>query len=218
MFLFIDYLFNEFFTLYDKISDPNKDASGRGTHERFNRQIGAEMDEFVMPLIANLQKNLLEPQNCLQSFIPYNESELGYNKDWIIGLALSISDRRNMLAIITRLYQIRGTIFCHELMFSWLGLTATIIEDFADSGLWDDGGTWDDDGEWDTFCAPCSTYRIELTGSVIFTVALVKAIETIIAFNKPINAIFAGYTHPEFILNEDGTPILNEDGTPLMSE
>lgn len=212
MLIFATYLFNEFFTVYDKISDPNKDIEGKGTHERFNECIGEEMDEFLMPMVADMQKNLLEPLDCLDKFIPHLEHLMGYDTAWEWFFIGGLDRRRNILRIITKLYQIRSTIYAHEVMFAWVGLDCVITELFADEGLWDDAGFWDDGGVWDTFCPPCGVYNIALTGSYMsLPDDVITAISTIILFNKPIDAIVGEVTYNGGGLYGDFNADFNDD-------
>lgn len=197
MFTFTDYIFNEYFTLYDKVSDPNKDADGMGTHERFNRCIGAEIDEYLLPLVDNMQQNLLEPLNCLDKFVPFLESLLGFDLDWVWFFIENLTFQRNLLAIIIRMYQIRGTIPAHVIMCGWLGFTCTVVEVFEDDGVYDDGGTWDDDGGWDSFCPSCTDYSLDLAGHGPITDDDITAIGTIVEFNRPINANYTGYMYTD---------------------
>lgn len=203
MFKFAD-IFNVFYTIYDKLSDPNKDAQGKGTQERYIECIGDEIDEEIVPYVENMQKNLKSPLTAFDRYVPYLESELGYSEDWYWFFNQPISFRRHLRAIMPKLYTIRGTLLAHEIMFAWVGITGVTIteETTGGEGFDHDTETWDSDDRptLDSGCPTCSKYSFDLTGGASFGHALVEAIGTILVFNQPINAILEQVTYNGVII------------------
>lgn len=189
--LFQDTIFDDYYTDYDKRTDPNKDQDHRGTVERINRTFGNTYDVEVVPLIDNMQDNLINPNTVLDRFIPYLESMLGYRVNWYMFFDQTPVNRRSFIKIIVSLYKIRGTRRCIDLMFSWLNFTSvTVTEIDPPEGGFDSSDTFDSPVRtFDSGCPTCSNYTIEIVGvAVSLTMDQIRAIYTIIVFNQPINA------------------------------
>jgi len=205
--LWIDRLFT-FFGNYDKRSDTLKDSNGNGIWERYNKAIGKSLDNEVQVLIDNLMKNIYDPETCYDRYVVYLESMMGYNqKRNTLYIDNLLSTRRNMLKKILRLYQIKGTKRCYDLLFSMLGLTVVYTEYFNDYGF-DSAVTLDDPiRTWDMKCDTCSGYTLALTGANPISGILYNGIWSIIMFNQPVNAVLLEVTY-------NGTALAN----PVLSE
>ena len=192
---FIDKVFN-FFGVNYKQADTYKDKDGRGLLERFNRVIGSDIDDNIIPFMDDILKNIYMPKTILEKLIPDMEETLGV--DVYIGEDL----RRVLLQNITKYYQVKGTTKGYKKMFSLLGLGATIVVNTDDdTGTFDDGGFFDDGGTFDTFviangCNSCIFYSIELTAVWITEVTqeMYDAVYEIVTFNEPINASLGSIT------------------------
>lgn len=204
MFRFKGFLFNNFFTDFDKRTDPNKDADGKGTVERYQEIFEEEYDDTILPKVETLQRHVISPRHMLDRYIPYGEDTKGYLPEhWPWFAAQSIQIRRNILMIMPSLYKIRGTIRAYNIMFAWVGLTATIEEIDPIGGAFDlPDHTWDMPGRtFDADCPTCSKFKIHLTGpNEELTPDQMAAIETILEYNTPMGAILDGITY-----NESGT-------------
>lgn len=190
----------DYFGVYDKIQDINKDANGKGTHERFVELYGKYLDENVLPLVEDLPTNLLDPFTCYVKYLKNLEEEKGvelklYNVDMDLW-------RRNTLKYIHRWYEIRGTHKCLQLLLKMLGFDSVINEVYGTYGL-DSAITFDDPVRvFDLKCAGCSSFSIDLTGDVTITNEVLNAVREAIAFNLPINAKLSGVTY-------NGNPLIN---------
>jgi hypothetical protein len=206
MLRFETYIFPEFHTLYDKVTDPHKDADNKGTQERFMETVGKEIDDNTMPYIDNMQDRLLEPQGAMPNLVPYLESELGYQLDWDWFFTMPLSFRRNLYDIMPKLLQIRGTLLAHQIMFGWLGYSITMFETYSDDTGFDSDDTFDSDTDtFDSTCEPCSTYTINLTGGGGWNANDVLAITTILEFNQSINAVLTDLTYSGGGITQDFT-------------
>lgn len=191
--LFEDFTFDECYTDYDRLSDPNKNAAGEGTKQRITQAIGSEIDESTVPLISDMQKNIFLTKDMLSKFIGHKESEAGYSRRWGTWFsAQTPAFRKNVARIIDRLYRIRCTKLCHEIMFAWLGFGVTITEVFGMEGL-DTIDTFDMPlHTLDSSCPRCTTYEVYITGSGgSLTADDIEAITAILKFNQPVDAQIA---------------------------
>lgn len=181
-----DKIFAIWYSLFDKRSDPNKDVDGKGTLERYNEIIAEDYDDNIKPFIANAHDNLVVPKTMLDQYIPSKELDYGNN---LLFLSVDNEMRKRILAYWHRYVAIKGTRKGYEVLLCMLGITATITELFYQGGF-DSPTTFDSDTR-PTFdsgkCSPCSSYELELTGSVL-TVDIYKAIFSIVEWNEPINA------------------------------
>jgi hypothetical protein len=189
MIQFETYIFPELFDPNDTANDINKDVDGKGTNERFNEAIGKAIDEDIMPYIDNLIPNIYNPDLCLDRYVVFLESMLGFNKELnALYVSSDLATRRKVLRKILKLYQIKGTTRAYYILFSWLGLTAVITETDNTFGF-DSSRTLDDPTRrFDLKCSGCSDYTIALTGAAAISDDLTAGIESIIAWNNPINA------------------------------
>lgn len=196
------------FPSYDKMVDVNKDGNGKGTFERYNEIIGSDIDDELEPYIANLVQNNLEPELCILKFIPFLEQRCGY----FISLLDDETLRRKVLGIVHRLFDIRGTKLCYEVMLNLIGLSVTITE-HATGYSFDSPVTLDDaNRRFDQFCPSCSEYTLELDGSFpSLDGDMVSAIQNIIIFNEPINADIRNVTYKALPVAGDFNLDFNND-------
>lgn len=178
----------KYFTKSDKSLDTSKDINDKGTLERYNETIGADID-VLTPFIDNIIDNLYNPETCFDRYVPYLESMTGFDIDnGTLYLLPTLDWRRRVLKHIFRYYHIKGTKRGYEVLFTILGMTMALTEydnvNSFDSPLtFDDVGRVFDKGR----CYACSGYSIDLVGPTI-TPELETAILNIIKFNEPINA------------------------------
>lgn len=211
MISFRNTIFN-LFGSYDRQVDINKDADGKGTYERYNEVIGKYIDEELLPYIDNLVDNNLLPDVAYDRFIPYLEADYGVT----LFLYDSIEWRRRVLRNILKWYDIKGTVRAYKLMIAMLGFDTEItIEEFLKSSSFDSPITFDDpERVFDTAkCNACIYYSIHLAGDLVITPELVKALEAVIKFNEPINALLQGvYYNGEPIVYEIITIYVDANG------
>lgn len=182
-----------YFGVFDKVNDINKDANDKGTHERFTEIYAGYLDTEILPLIDNLAANNLDNATVLVKYLPYREYEKG------VDFTLYPTEvwRRRVLKNIQRWHEIKGTKRGYKAMFNVLGLTMTLTEIFGIYGF-DSPTTFDDPvRRFDGRCAPCSSYSIALTGYAPMSPALDAAIEAVILFNEPINAILYSWNYTQ---------------------
>ncbi len=184
--LFVDKIFT-YFSRYEKSSDPNKDVNGKGTLERYNEIVGVDIDENLIPFIENLVKNVLEPQKCFANFVAVGEADMGVD----LLLQDNLTYRRAILSVVSKLYQIKGTLKGYYTLFGKLGWSVVITEFFDDEGfdspfLFDDFLRTFDMSQ----CPGCSDYSLAITtpSGNPPTSSELAAVYSIIAFNEPINA------------------------------
>lgn len=188
-----DIIFTRFFTHYEKLVDVNKDLTGKGTLERFTEAVAEEYDAELEPMITAILDNI-HSHNGQAQYLPfigsaYGNESYGYNE--VLSLyPLGLERRLNQY--LRRMYGIRGTKKCLEVLFNLIGFNYTITEAYS-SYSFDSPTTFDDeDRTWDMFCNGCSTYALELTritGSGVATSQELACIWSIIKFNEPMNAI-----------------------------
>lgn len=194
----------EYFGAYAKRNDTNKNGLDQGFFERYNMGVGASLDYEITPKIDNFMANLYDPETCLDRYVVYLESMMGYNQDnnTLYLSAVINPNRRNMLKKFRKLCLIRGTKRCYTILLAQLGLAVTFTENFNQYGF-DSPVTFDDPiRRFDMRCDTCSTYELALTGTVTMTPTLLEAILSMIAFNEPINATLS-------VLTYNGSPIGN---------
>lgn len=201
--LWKDRLFS-FFGGYDKRSDTLKDINGFGIWERFNRAIGQSIDYELQGKVDDLIANIYDPETCLDRYVVYLESMMGYNQARnTLYVSPLLSKRRNVLKKILRFYQIKGTKKAYTLMLSMIGISTTITENFNDYGF-DSPVTLDDTlRRFDMRCDTCSTYDLVMTGPAI-TTAIYNAIWSVVMFNEPINAKINVITYNGNVLTPPG--------------
>lgn len=194
MIIWQDKLFS-YFGGYDKRSDTNKDNTGAGLFERYNKIVGKSMDNEIYTLVGNLMKNIYDPETCFDRYVVYLESMMGFNQTpAVIYLSQNLTTRRNMLKKILKLYSIKGTKRCYSILFGMIGVSMVMTENFNEYGF-DSSVTFDD--EYRTFdgrCDTCSIYTLALTGPT-FSLNIYEAVVSIINFNQPINAVLKSVTY-----------------------
>lgn len=181
----------------DKRRDTNKDEDGKGTLERFNECIGADMDELIA-YPENMVKELLDPAHCLDKFVGYLESAKGikYGEGQLI-IYDTLTWRRRVAKYFGRLVSVKGTIFAYEVIFGWLAIEVE-IEEFFPEGTFDSDETLDSETKTlDMSCPACTEYSIYLTSLVVLNQDLIDAINRIVKWNTPINAVVRDITYNE---------------------
>ncbi|MCB9047627.1 MAG: hypothetical protein H6550_15950 [Chitinophagales bacterium] len=193
---FETYIFDEFFTDYDRRSDPNKDADDKGTQQRYMETVGKELDDNTIPLIEDMNDNVLMGKGQLSRIVPYSELDQGYLDNWEWFSGNTITFRRNVARIMDRLQRIACTVRCCELMFGWLGFGVTITSTFVEGGF-DSMYTFDSPArDFDSGCPSCSDYSVAITGAAgSLTAGDITNITTILRFNQPINAAISAITY-----------------------
>lgn len=196
MMLFRDQLFDTYYSYYDKVSDTNKDVNGKGTWERINEVVGGDLDDNVIPLVSNLIPNVIMPATCFDRYVPFLESEAGYDAiNNTLRLGPGLPMRRSVLAMLKRLYQIKGTIRCYEVLFGKLGMTIDFTEYNGEYGF-DSPITLDDEvRRFDSFCPACSDYSLDIHGTTPLSNSLIAIFKSIITFCEPINARLRSITY-----------------------
>lgn len=195
MIIFKGYIFGEFFTLFDKLTDPNKDAEDKGTHERFCETVGEGIDEYFTPTAEQVLPNTKIASSALDRYIPFIEDDMGYLPEWEWFYTLPTDTRRALATVMRRLYMIRGTEKAYKVLFGLLGfdveleLLPVTFDNTFDSGQFDTGN-------FDSGCSACMQYRFIITGDKSeLTADDYDAIRTFIAFNNPINGIPIGFEY-----------------------
>jgi len=215
-FRFSEYLFNTYYTLYDKISDPNKDSAGKGTQERFINCIEDELDSTILPLIDDYHKNLIAPKTVLERYIPYQESDLGYLLQWSWIFKQSPAFRRNVRAVMPKILNLRGSTYAHEVMFAWQGLQLTLDEDDMYAGF-DSPTTFDSPYRtFDSYDSFYSGYRIHLSHPDYTTINDmpndgIGFVVFVLEFNQPIHATLFEITFNGADITSSFTGLFNPD-------
>lgn len=188
------YIFPEYFTPFDKYTDPNKDQEDKGTHERFCETIGKSIDDYMSPLMDNLLNNVVVPKTALDRYIPFQEKDAGYLDEWRWFYLQPLSFRRALVQVLRQLYKIRGTVRAYEVLFGMVGLSVTVTQVVVtDTNTFDSGEF--DAGTFDSPCSGCYHYKLELTGSGGITSNQLLSIGTFILFNNPMNGIIDEVTY-----------------------
>lgn len=185
----------KYFSKSDKRVDSNKDGNNKGTLERFNECIGADIDDLT-PFIDSILDNLYNPETCFDRYVPYLESMTGFDIDkGLIYLYQDLDWRRRVLKHVFRYYNIKGTKKGYEVLFQLLGITMSLTE-YDNTNSFDSPLTFDSPGRvFDRGrCFGCSGYTLDLVGPTL-TPELNAAILNIIKFNQPINAILQLLTY-----------------------
>lgn len=198
---FLQSIFPDYFTSYEKESDTKKDAFGKGTLERYNECIGEDIDLEIQPVIDDLVKNTIDPRDNWDRFIPYVEKQMGVN----VTLEATLTMRRAVNQVLQRITTIKGTKKALEVLFGMIGISIVLTEHFNEGGF-DSALTFDDDIRvFDSgHCPTCSEYSLALTGSAVLGTTLTWIIGNIIDWNEPINATIRTLTY-------NGTPITAGD-------
>lgn len=175
-----------FWTKIDVVTDPNKDGAGKGTLQRYHEVIGEDYDLELHPLIEKMVDNNLDPNTALTKFLIYLEQLL-----LPVNLGSDEDMRRRILKYTSHFNRIKGTRSGYATMFSMLGFTTTIVEDWG-SYTWDDPikDLDDDDRVFDTNCYGCSKYSILLDSvdPVVVDYELLRLVHNVIDYNEPVNA------------------------------
>lgn len=210
---FETYIFDELYTVYDKISDPNKDIDDKGTQQRYTEVWGAELDDIV-PYVQNMGNNLIKPTSLLESMVAYKEAALGYLPEWIWFYDEPIAFRKYLVGLIPRLYEIRTSRAAYEVMFSWLGIEVEIEEDFVYIGGFDSPLKFDSPlRTLDSYYNMVIDYTVTLTGPVVTwpvipadpipaTLRIIKAIYTILLFNQHTHIALKEITYNGVVIND----------------
>ena len=181
------------FGAYDKQTDINVDVDGKGTYERYNEVVGDDIDNNVVIYIQNMFEENHLPATLQPIFFTTVEASIGI--DFILMNAEAW--RRRIIMYIKKLCMIKGTKRCITLMLSWFGLSVVITETFAAYGL-DSPVTFDDvTRRFDMRCYGCSYFQLAITGAGPLAPEVETAIGVIVAFNKPINATYLGFTYTD---------------------
>lgn len=183
MFLLKDIIF-DLFGFRDRKEDINKDVNNKGLHQRFIELLAEDLDDNELSLINNLIENTLNPNTAFVRFLP--------NLEYTFGTPAFSSDavmRRKILTFIARVNPYRGTKLGYILILRLLGFTgANFIENNNSYGF-DSPITFDDPIRFfDMKCKGCSSYEIDVLGTLTLTPALIQSIKEIIKYNEPINA------------------------------
>lgn len=212
---FETYIFEEFYTIFDKLSDPNKDLNGKGTQERYTETWGSIIDG-TLPYVDNIGRDVIEAPYRLDSLVPYGEKAQGYLEDWIWFFEEPMSFRKRLSAIMGKLYAIRSTIKAYEVMFAWLGMSVVITEDFVYLGGLDSPLLLDSPVRTlDSFANTWIDYEVALTGPVgaippfvtpppdpaPSVMRLIHAIYTILIYNQAVNIRLKSITYNGIDIN-----------------
>jgi len=167
-------------------------VEGKGIRQRYNRIIGEDFDESILPFITNMIPNTLVPETTMVKFLPYLEEMLG-------GRAVITNDiatRRRILRFMIRFRQVHGTELGYKLIFNTIGIQCSVNEyyDFYsfDSGVFDSIFRRFDMGKCQQYC---TEYSLALSGHGPLTDELQNFIEAAIKLNEPINAKLLTFTY-----------------------
>lgn len=174
--------------------DSLKDENGAGFMQRFNEMLADDTDTVVLPGIAELTDNVVNPDTALVKFLPYMEDLRGVS--YVDDVEAT---RRKILKYAIRFNKIKGTKRALEMLLNlYLGLEVTITEHF-------EAYTFDSPEKFDstlrrfdrTKCSQyCTEYSVELTGAAVnLTLVQFKAVFEIIKWNQPINAKLRACTY-----------------------
>lgn len=196
---FKDWFFNKL-PAYFTNNDSYQDANGEGLLKRYLRNYGMELDEEFKPYIDNFL-DLFDAAICETTLLPH--------LSFILGLPISLDNTeatyRKVLKYAIRLYKIKGTAGSYKMLFNFIGLDITILEDIPPPPVIYDANPifiYDDPTgvkKYDTGCAACSGYSIAYNSFVdptnVASVpgALLALAQNIICFLQPINATFDGF-------------------------
>ena len=207
MIVYKDYIFS-LFSKFDKTIDSNKDGNNKGTFERYNEIVGDDIDTEILPFITNLVDDNLNVDTALLKFLPYLYQRTGIN----ISLGDTEVIKRKLLKYIHRLYSIKSTEKCYEVMINYLGFDV-VIELHNALFTFDSDTTFDDDVRtFDMFCPDCSEYTLKITGVPgSLTAEETQAIKDIIRFNEPINTKIRQVTYNGLPVAGDFSVDYNDD-------
>lgn len=196
---FKDYLFGKL-PEYFKTDDTYVDLNQEGLLERYLRNFGMELDENILPFIDNFM-DLFDATKCQASLLPH--------LSFILGIPITIDNTeatyRKVLQYAIQLYKVKTTSVSYEMLFNFIGLEVTVLEDEPIGPVTYDATPvyiYDDPTgirQYDTGCNPCSGYSLAYnssanplnTGSVDPATLLIA--QKIICFLQPINATFNGF-------------------------
>jgi hypothetical protein len=155
---------------------------GRGTLQRFVECVGKELDDYLIPKIANLIART-NGDAVLDTLVPIVERSRGLESP----LYDDIDTRRWLLSYLNMCERHKGTLQNYIFLLGKLGFDVELTEDYRD-GTWDDG-TWDL-AQWDSYANINGSFHLTLSVRYVLSVtpALISQIERIIEWNKPIHA------------------------------
>lgn len=195
----------------EKLNDTYKDINGKGILERYNESLAEDFDENALVLIDNLVSNTKDPFTAQSKFLSYLENDNGLVNDFLT----TEQQRRQILSISNRLFDIRGTIFSYKLMLKWLGVDEVYIIEHEDDFSFDSIVTFDSPirtFDNTNYCG-CREYSIQLYGSNELTPEFVNRVFNIVKFNEPIDADLREITYNGINLNNKVLSIYISDGT-----
>jgi len=174
------------FTPLDYRMDVNKDANGKGLHQRYEEMLASDMDVELIPYLENFLDNISVPDTVLDRFIPYLEDLYG-----IPALSSDIEIRRKLIKNIFNILKVKGTKLSYEIVFKILGYSTVEIVEYYPRLTFDSIITFDDPIR--TFdsgdCYPCSPYDLYLTGPYsTITSEQLQIILAAVYWVEPINA------------------------------
>lgn len=181
----LKYKLFSFFGVNAKRRDTFKDGNGKGIWERYNESVGEGYDDELSDLIDNVLDNVVVPKKMKAQLIPLMEIMLG----GIVNISDSVSVRRKLIQWAHAIYNIKGTVLCHEVLFRLLGFNSFLIEELYSAGTFDTGTFDDPNRRFDSNpgCG-CGKYRITLDGDFTVTPQIQEYVNRVIEFNRPINA------------------------------
>lgn len=175
-------------------------VGGKGFFQRYMEAFGEELDIEIYPQIGDYLK-ILNPIDTNHDFIVHIADNWANPPD-----TLSDSSRyRQLLAVIARINNLKGTKAGYEAFFGVLGLTIVITEVTPTNPIsYDSGGNYDDtDQNYDMPCPACSDYDLAITDSDNLypnITDMFPLLDRIVKYLEPINARLQTLTW-------DGTPI-----------
>jgi len=224
------------FPHYYREFDTYKNSNGEGIFMRFLGISGDEIDEEVTPLI---HKSINQKIAYSRSNEHVNTDLLTYlNKDLgdVFRLILSETDYRKLLANITDIYKLKGTVRGYEKLFFFFGYTVTGFEEIPyisyiydqhdESPLEDILYDSDIGGEpiiYDHACRNCIQYNLELTqftsGTGYFT-TYPNMVQEVVKLVEPLWAELSTveiHTVTVGITSLDGFQLTSYDGVDLYA-
>lgn len=217
---FKDWLFGKL-PQYFKDNDTYVDLNGEGLLERYLRNYGDELDENIMPFINDFL-DLFDAAKCQATLLPH--------LSFLLGIPITIDDTeatyRKVLKYAIQLYKVKGTEPSYQMLFNFIGLDISVIEDTPQTPV-----TYDADPmyiydeptgvrQYDTSCASCSGYTIAYNANLdplnpnSVSPALLTIAQKIICYLQPINATFKGFAkrlniYEPFIIDIEETTSLS---------
>lgn len=197
IYFFKDWFWGQLPGEYYKANDTYIDINGEGLLERYLRNFGMEVDENIKPFIDNFM-DLFDAAKCQKQLLTHLSFMLGSP----ISLDNSESIIRKVLKYAVQMYKIKGTVGSFDMLFNFIGLDITIIEDVPGKAVTYDADpilNYDMGLKYDTGCANCSGYKIAYsstanpTDTTVVSPLLLQIAQQIICFLTPINGTFNGF-------------------------